>query len=251
MSLSTSVAVKITRAEQHIEELKSVIAGMNPGSCRALVDDDSAAGYAFLKIRLSPQPPTDLPGIVGDIFFNLRAALDYLVWQLVLSHGAQRPGKHNSFPICTSAKAFAEACAWGCLRGVSDAAIAAIEKTQPYASGDDALSLLVALQDAERDQSLSLTAVAVLDTTIQFPGGAHLFLRNRSLRDGAILREIGLPLGGTLQSLPLTNERLETLFVSFNNSEASNLDLWRVDDLLEYLLVVVRNICEEMKHFLL
>jgi hypothetical protein len=43
--------------------------------------------------------------IAGDIFNNLRAALDHVIWQLVLREG-KKPRQSNDFPIFTSEQDF-------------------------------------------------------------------------------------------------------------------------------------------------
>ncbi len=46
----------------------------------------------------TPNVPIEWFIRLGEILYNLRSALDHLVWQLVLANG-KTPGRDNSFPI--------------------------------------------------------------------------------------------------------------------------------------------------------
>ncbi len=52
----------------------------------------------LLRIRIHQEPPTEWSLIAGDFVQNVRAALDHLVWQLVLANG-ETPTPGNAFPI--------------------------------------------------------------------------------------------------------------------------------------------------------
>jgi len=57
-------------------------------------------------MRVSVEPiPLTFSVVGGDVVQNLRSALDYLVWQLVLIDG-EKPGTHTAFPIYTSKSKF-------------------------------------------------------------------------------------------------------------------------------------------------
>ena len=51
----------------------------------------------FYVTQLTPIDP-ELSAIAGEVFHNLRAALDNLAWNLVLSNGGS-PGRHTGFPV--------------------------------------------------------------------------------------------------------------------------------------------------------
>jgi hypothetical protein len=68
--------------------------------------------------------------LIGDCLQNLRTALDYLVWELVLS-GNGAPGPRNQWPICKTKGAFGKDRGHA-LHGVPEAAIIEIERLQPY-----------------------------------------------------------------------------------------------------------------------
>jgi hypothetical protein len=68
--------------------------------------------------------------LVGEIFYNLRSSLDYLIFELAqLDSGVVQDG--TQFPIIDTKKGFQERVGrW--LKGVNNGHIAAIEQLQPY-----------------------------------------------------------------------------------------------------------------------
>ena len=80
----------------------------------------------------SDEPPVlhDFSARTGEIAYNLRSALDHLVWQLVLAN-AKNPGVWNAFPICQDEDEYRRA-AKGRLRGLTDRTQELIEGFQLY-----------------------------------------------------------------------------------------------------------------------
>lgn len=98
--------------------------------------------------------------LCGDFVQNLRAALDHLVWQLVIVSG-NKPGGDNQFPICStgtrywcSRKDGAPSVRDRMLKGVSDDYRAAIDAVQPYRTPGgpqgSPLSVLASLSNADK-----------------------------------------------------------------------------------------------------
>ena len=77
-----------------------------------------------------PDLPTDYPIRVGEIAYNLRSALDHLVWQLVIDNGGT-PNNRIAFPICLDEDQY-HSQAKGKLKGVSQAHIEVIRRFQPW-----------------------------------------------------------------------------------------------------------------------
>jgi hypothetical protein len=71
-----------------------------------------------------------LSSIFGDMLYNLRATLDYLVWQLVLLNNTQ-PTANNSFP-CVRREVNWNSAVGRQLSGVSTNWIEEIKKLQPF-----------------------------------------------------------------------------------------------------------------------
>jgi hypothetical protein len=132
-----SVRLKIAWADKH---LKFLVAEMDryfkTDPCHIVTDIDPATNLVIETRFVQERPlPPDIPLIVGDCVQNLRTALDYLIWELVLVAG-NSPSEKNAFPVCASRKAFQKAIERGLLSGVSDEAIAEVEALQPYHGGN-------------------------------------------------------------------------------------------------------------------
>jgi hypothetical protein len=86
------------------------------------------------KVRAQPANEwkvlTELGLIFGDVLTNLRATLDYLVWQLVLA-ARNSPGDEHAFPCVMLARDWASAKGRR-LVGIDPAWVDEIEKLQPY-----------------------------------------------------------------------------------------------------------------------
>ena len=78
--------------------------------------------------------PAAIPLIIGDALQNLRSALDYLVWELVLAAN-NNPTEKHMFPICDSLDAFEQQIGRHRLDGIAPEAIAEIRGLQPYHQG--------------------------------------------------------------------------------------------------------------------
>jgi len=91
---------------------------------------------AGTRLVVTSPLPAEIPLIIGDCVQNLRTALDYLVWELVLAAN-NTPGKKNAFPVCASPESFKKDIGRGLLLGAADVAIAEIESIQPYHGGNN------------------------------------------------------------------------------------------------------------------
>ena len=78
------------------------------------------------------EPPIEWSVKIGEILFNLRSALDHLVWQLVFAN-EQKPGHRNAFPIVNDESHWQKATRR--LTGVTPRVEAVIERLQPYTGG--------------------------------------------------------------------------------------------------------------------
>lgn len=81
----------------------------------------------------TPKVPFGWSVRIGEILYNLRSALDHLVWQLVLANG-QTPGQYNSFPI-VSDKSKWDKEKTRKLKGISQRDEEMIRRLQPYTGG--------------------------------------------------------------------------------------------------------------------
>lgn len=124
---------RMRRADEHLAELEREIELMCEKQAHAVPFDlNPTPPHGAINVRL---PPETFAGIrlgtlVGEICYNLRCVLDYLVYALAeLDSGT--PQKGTQFPIMDAARDFAGR-GKAMLNGVNPAHVAAIERLQPY-----------------------------------------------------------------------------------------------------------------------
>lgn len=136
MASLESVQAKVARAKQHYIALTSQLNWYFQGKgCDLLLEANLQTNTVRVAGIEAPAIPTVIPLIIGDCLQNLRSALDYLVWELVLAAN-NKPNKNHAFPICGSPKCFENAKARGRLNGIDARAVALIEALQPYRAGE-------------------------------------------------------------------------------------------------------------------
>ena len=81
---------------------------------------------------VTPDVPIEWSVRIGEILYNLRSALDHLVWQLVLANG-QAPGHDNAYPIVDNEAKWPNATRK--LRGVGQSVKKRIYSLQPFTGG--------------------------------------------------------------------------------------------------------------------
>jgi hypothetical protein len=99
-------------------------------------EEEPNTGRIVLKFRERIPVPPAIPLIIGDALQNLRSALDYLVWELVLA-ASNNPTDKHMFPICDSLEAFEDQIRRHRLDGIAPGAISEIQGLQPYHYGQD------------------------------------------------------------------------------------------------------------------
>src|SRR5262245_37888452 len=104
----TGPRAKLGRANEHLraidDELRTTNEKHSEPSCVTFGRDES-----WYTVRFDPLPPLPLQIalIAGDCLNNIRAALDHLVWQLVLREDG-KPSKSHYFPLYESGEKFIE-----------------------------------------------------------------------------------------------------------------------------------------------
>lgn len=105
--------------------------------------------------------------VVGEVIYNLRAALDYLIYELALRNSGQVQDR-TQFPIESTASGF-DGRRKTNLKGISDPHIAAIEMLQPY-KGCNWTALLRDLSNPDKHRRLT---------------------ESRAMTDGSLILEFG------------------------------------------------------------
>ena len=94
------IHAKLFRAEQQtqkiIDEADTLRKKVEQGIVREVHGDIDQQVWIYRGEM--PNPLIEWSILIGEILYNLRSALDHLVWQLVLANG-QTPGRHNEFLI--------------------------------------------------------------------------------------------------------------------------------------------------------
>lgn len=243
------VHLKINRANEHLETILTLLRGMAYGECKIIPEINEEFNCGVRRISL-PKPPNSLSIVVGDFLFNIRSALDQLLWQLVLVNN-RTPGKSNMFIIAETAELFAEQVKRGRLNGTSAQVQTLIEGLQPYnrGNGNESLITLARLHNTDKHQTINLTTAVAHDTLIDWVGNTdslRMFLGDEELRDGAIFGGIGVPLNNP--EFPLTPERFlkmkveghAALFIAFEQPDADELEPFRVDTVLQGIIESVK-----------
>ena len=245
-----SVTLKLVRAEQHLEAIFEVLAGFRYGDCEIVPEEDSETNLGLLRVRL-PAPPQMLVAIIGDFLFNVRSALDYLIWQLVLANG-ETPTRSNSFPITGNPAEFGDAIKRKRLRGLTEKARTLVESFQPYNGGNEPLETLNRFHNVDEHQTPTLTVAVAHDTRLDWIHGAnpllHMILGDEELRDGAVFGDIGIPFDNPEMPPGLRdafrNMKVQgkaSIFVAFDDPAIEELEPLRIDSVLPEILEFVRD----------
>ena len=91
------VNAKISRARECLQSLEKDIAAFCEYHRRRLVFEIEQELVTIIGDNV-PDLSIDYSIRVGEIAYNLRSALDHLVWQLVIDNGCS-PSRRNEFPI--------------------------------------------------------------------------------------------------------------------------------------------------------
>ena len=135
------VEAKLDRARVSLWNLESEISSY----CNGMIDEvRREARHLGHNAAFLLGKPANLPiewaVIIGEIAYNLRSALDHLIWQLVIGNG-KTPTTSNQFPIQLEKAKYDDAVRRQ-LRGVDTYSRRVIEDVQPYQDRSGTGSLL-------------------------------------------------------------------------------------------------------------
>ena len=127
------INAKIDRARRQIETLEVDVENFCADIRRSIVHEtDRNAGEQKWVFRdATPKPRIEWSILAGEILYNLRSALDHLVWQLVLANGMD-PTRANQFPILNDEAAWTSDRTAQFLQGVADKDKETIRHLQPF-----------------------------------------------------------------------------------------------------------------------
>jgi len=175
------------RAQEHLGDVARMVAEFRgtPRDIGTVVEAESIEELLSRKrydIRIVPVP-VELPIRVGEVAYNLRCSLDYLVFALAWHDSGQEPtgtwARQLQFPVFEEPEMFERRCG-KMLKGLSDAHVSMIHEYQP-AAGCDWLRFLVSLSDSDKHRHLSL-----LVASFDFEGDSEgTWVSSRNPRPGA------------------------------------------------------------------
>jgi hypothetical protein len=187
---------KVARAKNHRDYLTRRVTLFQQRSTHRVVTTVEAEGLEHVvRIhRLQPVPP-EWAVILGEFLYDLRPALDNLMWALILANGKQ-PGRDTYFPVLhrENDKTFTRMTA-----GAGADAIAIIRSVQPYLKGDraraDPFFLLHELNRLDKHRSLTVVTMVANQGEFYVPaelaGRCTVRTTLQPLHDGAeVLRYI-------------------------------------------------------------
>jgi hypothetical protein len=173
----TSANVKLMRAQEHLASLEMEL--------------DSFRKNTSCPVARRPSPSYRFSLYIGDYLYNTRAALDHLVWDLVIASGNQ-PTRRNAFPL------FDDPARWERLhkqrlQGVEDSVRTVIKDCQPCFGSNSFrnrnLFLLEELSNIDKHRRFNLTTAAT-EGGFWVPGIAShrgTFIHQGGIRSGTIL----------------------------------------------------------------
>lgn len=175
-----AIAYKLRRASIHLKTLHRTIRRFLESDANGVVNDlTSEPGYLIVKGISRRPPPRSCSGLIGEVLYNQRAALDYMACDLARYNG-QVVDDHVEFPIFKDPKYFRNPASGkltdaivsriGLLRADHQAVI---EEEQPFQGPhgnpeDDPLWLLYRLSNFDRHQFIHLTAVVTKESVHDF-----------------------------------------------------------------------------------
>lgn len=154
--------LKLERALERIEAARTLISAyMQSKSIRFEGLIDAEREIVSRIIRFDRRPAPVLSAILGEAIYNLRCALDYAVFRLVLqSTGVESTNNKGQFPIFKNETGFNSRGVRQNLVGVSAEATALIKTFQPFSTGegtDSPLWHLRELSNWDKHRALHLT----------------------------------------------------------------------------------------------
>lgn len=241
--MPSKVERKLIRAEQHIRALKKSVARYSRSQPHKVIP--KAKGKK--KVHVAKRPPVEISILAGEAVYQMRSALDHLVFQIIKKNSATlHTGwqKNCSFPIWlarpTRTPPVPKSAFSRQLPGISDAAFACIEGMQPY-NGTNAvrtcLRFLGHLSDIDKHRYLNVMCARVRKTEY-VRGDSGFGLTTEETIDHRAL--INPPDFGKAERAVYVHRRYRT-FVTFKETKyLGNATSLPVDKLLNGILDVLR-----------
>jgi hypothetical protein len=244
------VRLKLDRAGDHLQHVVKIIADMTKVRCEMIPEEFGEGGekkYGVLRVRLTPKPPASLSVVIGDFLFNVRSALDHLLWQLVFLN-ENKPSKSNMFPISSTPDIFSEEVKRGRVKGISTEAQKLLENLQPYHPGNEPLATLADLHNLDKHRTLNLLTAVAQHTHVDWSDTSgpivSMMIGDEELRDGSIFGSLAMPfLSDAMRErfFAVSIQGHATSFIAFSDFAVDELEPYRVDTVLQGILAFARD----------
>lgn len=124
---------KIVRAGNQVDALSANIETFRQTIVQSIVHkaDKDVGEQQWVFRGPTPHVPIEWSVQAGEILYNLRSALDHLVWQLVIDNG-QHPKQTNQFPIVDDETVWLKSRTQNRMAGVADRTRKQIHYLQPF-----------------------------------------------------------------------------------------------------------------------
>jgi hypothetical protein len=237
-----SAKTKLARAAKHLKTIRRCIAAYSASRPYKLT---KTKGKKTKELTITREPPREVSILAGEMVYQMRSALDHLVFDLVkrnpnVTHLDPKWFEHCDFPLRASLKPGQQPPLprrqFSSLPGISKQAFAFIEGVQPYyrkALVNSALAFLVELSNIDKHRHLNVVYTRVRwSQSIRFASG----LRSRghlALDRGA---KLSAETGWNESDRPVYVRRSFRAFVAFKEKALGGAATLPADYLLDLIL---------------
>jgi hypothetical protein len=176
-SLFTGPRLKIERAKHHINDLQSRVHEFETGNVHdVIIKPNADRGHDVLETRIVQAVPTEFALVIGDALHNLKAALDLVVNEVVITRLGSSDD-YTRFPVREDRKKL-EAAVNGSQVAQASKAVASfiVDRVKPYYAGNDTIWALHRLNILDKHRLLLpvMQINGVNDIRIKHEGGEYL-----------------------------------------------------------------------------
>lgn len=193
--------LKIVRAQEHLDAFKSE-GGLFLGDPKPYRFESQVYGqHWWVKPHLTRQPPPHLSAVVGDCITNVRASLDYIMWELAhkfftvpVDVSKQSDRQILNFPMLLAdpnrRQGYVDHLDRLTKRGLPAKALHLIKAAQADVSGNSSLQWLYELvnTDKHRTPILTIGSFEAAQIEVQNFRGKNWLIRSDIIKDGVAIR---------------------------------------------------------------
>lgn len=161
----------LVRANKRLKALNQSLrrfSGSQAYQLRKSTVTEDGDNYGIIYVDSCNPIPENIPLLVDDVCSSLRSALDHISWKVWLKEDPNFD-KTRCFPICDTAAMF-EIAAPELIGGLPREQQAIFESAQPYSRGNNYLSILREVSDAEKQRLNPVVSTASIIDHIKLRG---------------------------------------------------------------------------------